>query len=68
MAEFHVLSDQFFRGGDGSPRMLWVYGLGQRDLSGCLPGDINCVGKERTYSLAGIENAKQQNQLIVSSL
>ena len=48
--------------------MLWVYGLGQRDLSACLPGDIKCVGKERTYTLAGIEEKDKIEQLIVSRI
>ena len=68
LADNYISSDKYYHGGEHPPRMLYVYGLGRRDFSGCLPVDLNCRGKTRTYSLAGIEDADKITQLIVSCI
>ena len=65
MADFQKESDLFFRGGINT-RMLWVYGLGERDYSLCLPGDVFCPGTTSYYNMdASIENDGHMNKMKV---
>ena len=66
MADYERQSDLYFHGGGTGTRMMWVYGLGIRDYSLCLPGDLFCRGTSTYYSMdANIEKKSDLQKLQV---